>query len=610
MATATLGFHAGRILLFSVLYVTASHANYSPVVVGNHHFNLTVSAGHGICLRTRSTACIPRVASSAATACAVEEDEEDRMLLLEDTARHLLRSIPNGNRGVNYTVLHVAERPYLAVNFFVDSARTGLSNSSPLSAFVVLRMPVNSSISTYLLTGFHDRIRRSVTLPDGKESYKIRRLLPDSNGPIAPTKQRHVAIHRQVRGTRRLRASVAVGGSALLGLICVVAAGVLLCCIRRKLRLRQGAAMAVELEELEDDAPILKPEQYRGLTMWPRRFLYSEMAAATRNFADDTKIGRGGFGPVYRGYLNDEGRHVAIKVLTVIAGEQSQQGLRQFLAEVTVMSQLRHRNIVQLVGWCDCRRGLLLVYELMPEGSLDKHLYDADRLLTWPDRYNIALGLGSALQYLHQDCDRCVVHGDIKPANVMLDASRNAKLGDFGLARLVDHGAELRPTQVVAGTLGYIDPEFVNSRRPSAESDVYSFGVVLLEIACGRRPAPLRRQDGAPAPLVNFVRGMYDRGTVLDAADGRLNGEFDEQQMERVLVTGLWCACHDATRRPTVAQAVEALRPEGAELPVPTPATRCLVGRGYGSHDLGGPRLLSALSPCRRAAKSNVVAKL
>ncbi|XBI00698.1 hypothetical protein VPH35_129653 [Triticum aestivum] len=252
----------------------------------------------------------------------------------------------------------------------------------------------------------------------------------------------------------------------------------------------------------------------------------------------------------------------------MLSEDQSVQGrLKEFQAEVTIMSQLRHRNIVHLVSWCGRRRELAPVYELMPGGSLDTHLYNPDRTITWSERYKIALGLGSALRYLRTECEQCVVHGDIKPANVMLGASRNAKLGDFGLARLVDHGAEPQTTQVVAGTVGYIDPEFVNGRRPSAESDVYSFGVMLLEIACGRRPAS-RGPGHASAALLASVREMYCRNQILDAADSRLDGVFDGLQMERLLVTGLWCAQHDPARRPSVTQAVDVIRSEDARLPV------------------------------------------
>uniref|UniRef100_A0ACD5XR87 Uncharacterized protein n=1 Tax=Avena sativa TaxID=4498 RepID=A0ACD5XR87_AVESA len=390
---------------------------------------------------------------------------------------------------------------------------------------------------------------------------------------------------RNTRADRRQMASswmekLSVAGSALVGLICALG-GLVLCCIRRK-RPRQRTA-AIELEDDEDEI-IREHDLRQGLG--PRRIRFSELAAATDNFAEERKIGRGGFGPVYRGCLSEEDRHVAIKMLSQ---ELSVQGLKEFQAEVTTLSQLRHRNIVRLVGWCGRRGGLAVVYELMPGGSLDTHLYNTDRHLTWPQRYKIALQLGSALRYLHTDCDQCVVHGDIKPANIMLDASGNAKLGDFGLARLVDHGAEPRTTQVVAGTVGYIDPEFISSRRPSAESDVYSFGVVLLEIACGRRPTPSRRPDQAPsAALLASVRDMYRRNVILEATDGRLDGEFDRMQMERLLVTGLWCAHHDPVQRPSIAQAVDVLRSEDAELPVvqtmdgSDEEIRALEGHAYG----------------------------
>nr|CAB3456262.1 unnamed protein product [Digitaria exilis] len=168
----------------------------------------------------------------------------------------------------------------------------------------------------------------------------------------------------------------------------------------------------------------------------PRGFDLHELSAATSNFADENKLGRGGFGPVYRGYLRDLDLDVAIKVL-------------------------------------------------------------------------IVLDIGSGLLYLHRDCEKCIVHGDIKPANVMLDVSHNAKLGDFGLARLVEHGGEPKTTQVVAGTLGYIDPEFINNRWPHTESDVYSFRIVLLEIACGKRPAS--RQPNGASSLLAWVHNLYSQ---------------------------------------------------------------------------------------------------
>ncbi|VAI80821.1 unnamed protein product [Triticum turgidum subsp. durum] len=263
----------------------------------------------------------------------------------------------------------------------------------------------------------------------------------------------------------------------------------------------------------------------------PRRYMHHELVTATSNFAEDEKLGRGGFGSVYRGHLtvtlagavggDQDCRAVAVKVLSA---DSSSQGRKEFEAEVRIISRLKHRNLVKLLGWCDSRKGLLLVYELVTEGSLDRHLYSNDgSYLTWPQRYNIILGLGSALHYLHGEWEQCIVHGDIKPSNIMLDSSLSTKLGDFGLARLIDHGAGSgHTTKAVLGTVGYIDPELVNTRRPCTESDVYSFGVVLLEIASGRRP--VIETSERSFTLLSWVWNLYGRDAILDAADERLKG--------------------------------------------------------------------------------------
>jgi serine/threonine protein kinase len=251
----------------------------------------------------------------------------------------------------------------------------------------------------------------------------------------------------------------------------------------------------------------------------------------------------------------------------MLSAESSAQGRKEFEAEVRIISRLKHRNLVQLLGWCDSRKGLLLVYELVAESSLDKHLHSKDRFLTWPQRDNIILGLGSALRYLHGESEQCIVHGDIKPSNIMIDSSLSTKLGDFGLARLVDHGTGLlQTTKAVLGTAGYIDPEFVNTRRPSTESDVYSFGVVLLEIVSGRRP--VIETPERSFTLLRWVWSLYGRSAILDAADERLRGdEADELWMERVLVVGLWCAHPERSERPSVAQAMHVLQSEETRLP-------------------------------------------
>ncbi|WVZ61745.1 hypothetical protein U9M48_011569 [Paspalum notatum var. saurae] len=340
-------------------------------------------------------------------------------------------------------------------------------------------------------------------------------------------------------------------------LVCGAAVGLLLWLMRQKLTRNNDDSSDEQADGGE--AELLE----RGVA-GPRRFLYRELAAATGDFAEDNMLGRGGFGSVYQGHLPGDdagGQQVAIKKLSA----ESSQSRKEFEAEVRIISRLRHRNLVQLLGWCDSRRGLLLVYELVPGGSLDKHIHSTDRLLTWSERYKIILGLGSALQYLHRDWDQRVVHGDIKPSNIMLDSSFNTKLGDFGLARLGDHGAGPQTTDLVKGTMGYIDPEFVNTHRRSTESDIYSFGIVLLEIVSGR--PPVTRLDPS-FTLLGWVESLCRQGAILDAADPRLRGDAaDERQMERALVVGLWCAQRHPAERPSIAEAMQALQSEDGKLP-------------------------------------------
>jgi serine/threonine protein kinase len=296
-----------------------------------------------------------------------------------------------------------------------------------------------------------------------------------------------------------------------------------------------------------------------------RQFQYNELANATANFSNLKMIGKGGFGPVYKGTLKLNGldTEVAIKRM----GEYSKQGIKEYVAEVNIIRHAKHQNLVKLIGWCHDREELLLVYELMANGSLDKHLHSEKDVFSWKKRYAVILGVGSALQYLHEGLHLPVLHRDIKPANVMLDDSFTAKLGDFGLARFVNHGDRLDNT-IMAGTLGYMDPKCFQTQSVTAESDVYSFGVLLLEMACGKKPAVKTDQDEeAVVHISQWVLDMYSQGMDFNAvADPRLDGEFMDKQMEAVLDVGLWCVHGTPKRRPSARQAVNALRLD-AELP-------------------------------------------
>jgi serine/threonine protein kinase len=285
----------------------------------------------------------------------------------------------------------------------------------------------------------------------------------------------------------------------------------------------------------------------------PKRFSFKELVDATNNFNDEQKLGQGGFGGVYKGFLKYSNSFVAVKRVS----KESKQGVKEYASEVKIIGRLRHRNLVQLIGWCHEREELLLVYEFMPNGSLDSHLFTQESLLMWAMRYKVAQGLVSALFYLHEEWEECIVHRDIKSSNIMLDSNFNAKLGDFGLARFVDHVKGSHST-IVAGTMGYIAPECVTTGKASKESDVYSFGIVALEIACGRKSInPKAPED--QVVMVEWVWKFYGMGKVLEVADPRLGGDFDEQQMERLLIVGLWCAHPNRNLRPSIKETIHVL---------------------------------------------------
>ncbi|KAK4776405.1 hypothetical protein SAY86_005093 [Trapa natans] len=355
-------------------------------------------------------------------------------------------------------------------------------------------------------------------------------------------------------GVIGLVVGISMGGLALVvGLV-----GLYWFCWRRK-------GKGYETEE-EDEAVLryMNDELEMESTMGPKRFSYAELAAATGNFKPEEKLGEGGFGGVYRGFLQSTGTYVAVKKNRISSG--SSQGLKEYASEIKIISRLRHRNLVQLMGWCHQKRELLLVYEYMINGSLDFHLFKGKCFIPWNIRYKIAQGLASALLYLHEEWEQCVVHRDIKSSNIMLDVDFNAKLGDFGLARLVDHAKGSQTTTILAGTMGYMAPECSETLRSTKESDIYSFGVVCLEIACGRRAVDPSLPEDEMA-LVRWVWSLHKKGEVLKAADPNLGGDFVELEMNRLLVIGLSCTLTDSRLRPSAKQALNLIESD-APLPV------------------------------------------
>ncbi|GAU44331.1 hypothetical protein TSUD_129050 [Trifolium subterraneum] len=296
----------------------------------------------------------------------------------------------------------------------------------------------------------------------------------------------------------------------------------------------------------------------------PKEFGYKELKFATKGFHSSRIIGNGSFGTVYKALFVSSGTVAAVK-----RSRHSHEGKTEFLSELSIIAGLRHKNLVQLLGWCVEKSELLLVYEFMVNGSLDKLLYkefECGILLSWIQRVNIVAGLASVLAYLHQECEQRVIHRDIKTANILLDANLNPRLGDFGLAKLMDH--DMSPVSTLtAGTMGYLAPEYLQYGKATDKTDVFSFGVVILEVACGRRPIEKEGQD--MVNLVDFVWGLYSQGKLIEAVDKRLNGEFDEDEMKKMLLLGLSCANPNSDERPSMRRVLQILNNEALPLVVP-----------------------------------------
>jgi Legume lectin domain/Protein kinase domain len=286
----------------------------------------------------------------------------------------------------------------------------------------------------------------------------------------------------------------------------------------------------------------------------PHRFSYKDLHQATNGFKEKELLGCGGFGRVYRGVLPSTRLNVAVKRVS----HQSSQGMKQFIAEIVSIGRLRHRNLVQLLGYCRRKGELLLVYDYMPNGSLDKYLYGQEEpTLNWIQRFKIIKGVASGLLYLHEEWEQVVIHRDVKASNVLLDCELNGKLGDFGLARLYDHGTDPQTTHVV-GTMGYLAPELARTGKATSLSDVFAFGAFMLEVVCSKRPVEPRAQEDRII-LVDRVLEHWKFGTLADIVDQRLGDCYTVEEVEMVLKLGLLCSHPLPSARPSMRQVVQYL---------------------------------------------------
>ncbi|KAG2708379.1 hypothetical protein I3760_05G190100 [Carya illinoinensis] len=294
-------------------------------------------------------------------------------------------------------------------------------------------------------------------------------------------------------------------------------------------------------------------------------FPYETLLAATKEFHPTHKLGQGGFGPVYKGKLND-GREIAVKKLS----QSSNQGMKEFMNEAKLLARVQHRNVVNLLGYCVHGEEKLLVYEYVSNESLDKFIFKSNKKveLDWKRRFDIIAGIARGLLYLHEDSHNCIIHRDIKASNVLLDDKWVPKIADFGMARLFPED-ETHVNTRVAGTNGYMAPEYVMHGNLSVKADVFSFGVLVLELISGQRNNSLNLNVDAQN-LLDWAYKLYKKGRSLELMDPTLASSAATEQVAMCIQLGLLCTQGDPQLRPNMRRVVVSLSKKHGNLEEPS----------------------------------------
>ncbi|XP_059638955.1 probable LRR receptor-like serine/threonine-protein kinase At1g05700 [Cornus florida] len=281
-----------------------------------------------------------------------------------------------------------------------------------------------------------------------------------------------------------------------------------------------------------------------------REFTYLEVMSITNNF--ERIIGKGGFGTVYHGYVGDS--QVAVKMLS----SSSIQGYKEFQAEAKLLMSVHHKSLTSLVGYCNEGTHMGIIYEYMANGDLEKHLSDKNQnVLSWEERLQIATDAAQGLEYLHHGCKPPIIHRDVKSSNILLNEKFQAKLADFGLSRVFPTESGTHVSTIVAGTPGYLDPEYFSSNRLTEKSDVYSFGIVILEIITGQPATP---KSYGKTHIIQWVSSMLANGDVKSIVDPKLEEDYDVNSAWKVVELAMACVSRTSTRRPTIDNVVMELK--------------------------------------------------
>ncbi|XP_061376547.1 cysteine-rich receptor-like protein kinase 10 isoform X4 [Gastrolobium bilobum] len=305
------------------------------------------------------------------------------------------------------------------------------------------------------------------------------------------------------------------------------------------------------------------------------QFDLATVEAATNSFADENKIGQGGFGVVYKGILPN-GQEIAVKRLSVT----SLQGTIEFMNEAILVAKLQHRNLVRLLGFCLEGQEKMLIYEYIPNKSLDRFLFDPvkQRELDWSRRYKIIVGIARGILYLHEDSQLLIIHRDLKASNVLLDENMNPKISDFGMAKIFQADQTQVNTGRIVGTYGYMSPEYAMRGQFSVKSDVFSFGVLVLEIVSGKKNTDFCQTKHAD-DLLSYAWKNWTEQTPLELLDPTLRGSYSRNEVIRCIHIGLLCIQENPSDRPSMATISLMLNSYSVTLSLPRKPASFLHGR-------------------------------
>ncbi|GAB4826684.1 hypothetical protein Ancab_033579 [Ancistrocladus abbreviatus] len=367
---------------------------------------------------------------------------------------------------------------------------------------------------------------------------------------------------------KRIKIWLAAVIAVILSILSVVLAGTCFFCWRRKKKRRndEKRSLSVQMSAFAMPQTVSLTEDGELVTTEELHFMdLSSIKAATDNFSDANKLGEGGFGAVYEGTLPD-GTKIAAKRLL----RRSWQGIEAFKNEIILIAKLQHRNLVRLLGCSIEEQEKILVYEFMPNKSLDFFIDDVQlrTQLNWDTRYSIICGIARGLLYLHEESRLTIIHRDLKPNNVLLDHDMVAKISDFGMARIFSANQNAASTKRIVGTFGYMSPEYAMEGLFSVKSDVFSFGVILLEIISGKRSIGFFLTEHAQT-LLAYAWRLWKGGKELEFVDSLMPEPYPTSEVLRCMHIGLLCVQEDPSDRPTMSYVVSVLSSEATALPGP-----------------------------------------